>query len=144
MVTSCYTGTLRDFLKTIPCIHLLRNRLPVTDTYCAFVKESGQRSRYSDQAAGWTGRGLDPAGARDLSLRRNVKTGSGSHPASSSFSWWRVASFQGVKRLGSMSNHSPARSAEIRISGVVLPRPIYFRACIETVLYLCAFVNNSL
>ena len=51
--------------------------------------------------------------------------GSGYHPAPSFGSWWRVASFQGVKRLGSESDGSPTRSAEIRINGVVLPRPIY-------------------
>lgn len=125
MTTSCCTATLRNSLKTVACIHHLRNRGPVTVSYCAFLNESGWRSQYNVYATGWKVRGSDPAGARDLSLRGNVRTASGSHPTSSFVSWWRVASSEGVKRQGSESDHSPARSAEIRISGVVLPRPLY-------------------
>jgi hypothetical protein len=52
------------------------------------------------------------ARVRDVSLRRNVQTESGAHPASYSIS--TVVFFHGVMRLGREVNYSPTSGAEVK------------------------------
>jgi hypothetical protein len=67
-----------------------------------------------------TGNGLDDRmigvrfaeGAGNFSLRHQVHTGSGAHPASYSMSI--VGYFLGVKRPGRETEHSPPSSAEVK------------------------------
>jgi hypothetical protein len=91
-----------------------------------------------DVATGWMARIRRlTTGTRDISLRRGVQTGSGTHPASYPMgtegppSQWVLRAFSPlVRRLGREADHSPPSRAEFKNGGAITPLPNTSSVCV--------------